>query len=494
MDRKPLGTVSAPSGALVIFDMGYASVWENGVEAAQVFSDHGPVDVPESIDYAIVGSDAAEAAVRFDRQPGVWLYDIPLEGAERYAAVFAESAQGLDARLEQEPSRVGLLERAERAAVAGAGAFWMGGLEAVVVGGLDGEREYELFIDYAEWGPEVGYRPNVVTIEIDAAFEVAASNELGVVMVDWARLMVVDPTVMSLWRHEKASDGLCDVAFWGRDAAEAAGAVGAQSLTDDVYGWPNLPLESLPPEVERLQAWRVENPEKIIRTDVRPHSHHWEILTQAAQGEGGTITLGDALVTGFFSNWGDGAFPVFADRAADGSLVAVRIILGDAERADRMRQVAARHRATLHHHQPIDTNFDSHIDVLLPGADEDRWEGLPARRVHDGYEITCAPLMAYGLSYGDVVDWRSATDWTVVRRSGHRTIRIGTEDKAAFDRNRHTLGNSLQQLRHEWLGEYYVAIDVPPGAAVTSLEQFAEAVPGTAFEYADKPPDWVGKG
>ncbi|MCP3973948.1 MAG: hypothetical protein GY720_05590, partial [bacterium] len=48
-----------------------------------------------------------------------------------------------------------------------------------------------------------------------------------------------------------------------------------------------------------------------------------------------------------------------------------------------------------------------------------------------------------------------------------------------------------QQLRHEWLGEYYVAIDIPPGATVTSLERFADAVPGTLLEYTDQPPDWA---
>lgn len=67
---------------------------------------------------------------------------------------------------------------------------------------------------------------------------------LPVVGVDWARLIFADLDALSSWQHADSIDGLADVAFWGRDADEAARALDAPMLgtagEDGVRGWREL--------------------------------------------------------------------------------------------------------------------------------------------------------------------------------------------------------------------------------------------------------------
>ncbi|MET9227918.1 DUF2185 domain-containing protein [Lentzea sp. NPDC003310] len=43
-------------------------------------------------------------------------------------------------------------------------------------------------------------------------------------------------------------------------------------------------------------------------------------------------------MTGFFTSWGDGAFPVHRDLAADGTLLRIRVELGSPETVERQRR------------------------------------------------------------------------------------------------------------------------------------------------------------
>ena len=53
----------------------------------------------------------------------------------------------------------------------------------------------------------------------------------------------------------------------------------------------------------------------------------------------GTCRVGGATVLGMDNSWGDGIFPVYADRGASGELLAVRLILGDENRRQLAEKV-----------------------------------------------------------------------------------------------------------------------------------------------------------
>lgn len=53
----------------------------------------------------------------------------------------------------------------------------------------------------------------------------------------------------------------------------------------------------------------------------------------------GTCRVGDATVLGMDNSWGDGIFPVYADRAASSELLSVRLVLGDENRRQLAEKV-----------------------------------------------------------------------------------------------------------------------------------------------------------
>ena len=56
-------------------------------------------------------------------------------------------------------------------------------------------------------------------------------------------------------------------------------------------------------------------------------------------GGSGTLAVGGALLCGFETTWGDGAFPVLTDRDAAGGLVRVRIDLGQERAVENVRRL-----------------------------------------------------------------------------------------------------------------------------------------------------------
>ncbi|MBE9610064.1 DUF4265 domain-containing protein [Chitinilyticum piscinae] len=106
-------------------------------------------------------------------------------------------------------------------------------------------------------------------------------------------------------------------------------------------------------------------------------------------------------------------------------------------------------------------------------------ESLPASVAGAGeYRIECVPFFCYNLSYGDVVCCSSDDDGEglflnrIVRKSGHRTLRIRFAGTAGLA---HTQAQSLQDelladgLRVERFAPRLLAIDVPPSYPFDAL-------------------------
>lgn len=340
MMTDALGSITCPSGRLVIVDTGYLGLWSGDappVADDAVLAGIGDPALRDSIrdaaDLAVVGPDAEPAARSFGRQAGQWLYDIPAHGVAGLTAAFTEHCRdhGLDAGLERQESRVPHRERAERCARAGGQEFIMFGVPVVAVGGLPDDREIAVSATRRDFG-RLGVRRESVTVELDAG-EPVSSRLLGHVGVDAGRLSLADAGALAEWRHDEPLDGLADVAFWGRSLDAAIADLDASPLAkpgeEGVYGWTDLPIGEAVATIETLREWTDAAPDRMLGVDVRPHSHHWQIMAKvrAAEHQAGTIEVGGADVMCFMTDWGDGFFPVYADDDADGRLARLRIVL-----------------------------------------------------------------------------------------------------------------------------------------------------------------------
>lgn len=169
--------------------------------------------------------------------------------------------------------------------------------------------------------------------------EVHASKKLGNAGVDFARLALIDHEAFDHWQHEDSLDGLADVVFWGRDEANLARVLGAKR-TSDGYGWFNLPVAAA--EERLLDAERKKAANKwLLKTDFRPHSHHFHALAAARANPtgAGSLEIAGSKMLLFFTSWGDGVYPVFLDLDDRNRPVQIRIQLATADSNAGMRAV-----------------------------------------------------------------------------------------------------------------------------------------------------------
>lgn len=336
---RVLGHVTVPCGTLVVGDMGYLYMW-SGLELPRV-ADRGEerrvLDaMTNARDLAFVGVDAEKAARTLNLQSLTYLYDIPAHGVEALQTKLAQAtaANHLYARIE-ETARVPHRERARRAAEVGGSDFLIFGVSFIAVGGIPRRRPLPVIGNLYDMGGPTG--PRWANVELRASDQpVTETKQIGFVGVDMARLIFADADALGSWLHDEPIDGLADVVFWGRDAASAAEELGAPA-TDDGYGWVNLEVREAIAQAERVDKWRLAG-NRRLNIDLRPHSHHFEVMSQvrATENQVGKLAVGGADMVGLMTSWGDGVFPVEVDRAVDGSLVAVRVQLGDDERAARI--------------------------------------------------------------------------------------------------------------------------------------------------------------
>jgi hypothetical protein len=337
---------------LVVADMGNLGAW-SGDEPPD---DEPPGDEPDTVtgpgssarvagvrDLRVEGPDAEPAARELGLQPFTWLYDIPDHALDEVHDCFDEVVKqhGLTAELVEEPARVPHLTRALRAAAQGGGGFQVDGLPVVAMPAEAGVT-LPVVATVRDYGGVVGERWERVEARVPGA-SAATGREVGAVGVDWARLIFADAHALGSWVHEDSLDGLADVAFWGRDANEAAAVFAAGRIPDGVHGWSDLPLLEAAQRTLDIERWVGANDRRLV-CDFRPHSHHYHVMAQvrAAERGFGAIDVGGARMLGFETTWGDGLFPVEVDSDDAGRVSCVRVRLGDEARRARTERVLAR--------------------------------------------------------------------------------------------------------------------------------------------------------
>lgn len=341
-----LGTVTVPSGELVLLDGGLLRLW-SGDAPPLLDDDADEPDVVraanDAVDLELVGPDAATAAEALGLAvvKGRYAFDVlePDWLRERVSAVAEEHGLRVEVRpVERVPHRrrVQLLldEQPDGAEVPYHGGW------AVAVRVAAADRPLRVLgarMDPS--GPDAG-RWHSVWVELSPG-EPASSAEAGWVLVDEARLLFADATALSSWQVDVSSDGLVDLALWGRDATRVAAALGARPLPEGegVHGWQDLAQDRARELAEELRRRRAE-PDIAFAFDVRPHDDAFRLLAQArvSHTESGTVSVGGADMTGFFTTWGDGAFPVHLERDSAGRPCRLRVELGAPQTVARMRR------------------------------------------------------------------------------------------------------------------------------------------------------------
>jgi hypothetical protein len=343
-ERVRLGEVTCPSGELVIIDGGYLNIWSGDRSPAvidpQLLGADDPADAADlrdAVDFEAVGPDAA-AALRMlmERSPHQSILDIPASAAKNFRAAFEAFAResGLDATL-RVVDRVPHRDRV-RQAVAGddVAEFVAFGVRAVAVGGLPTDRPLSVEAQAEDEQDAAGGWWSWMVLQVaDPGTAAASSEQVGVIVVDWARFAFADADALSAWEHEEAADGLADVVFWGRSQAEAAQALNAPEITtagDQGSGWLDLSLDDAVTRGQAVLDWVGADSERKLMVDLRPHSHHWRVMREvrASPTSSGVTEVGGARILFAMTGRGDGTFPVYADRDAAGALVALRINVG----------------------------------------------------------------------------------------------------------------------------------------------------------------------
>jgi hypothetical protein len=355
-ELEQLGTVDVPSGRLIVLDFGLLRLW-SGNRPPLLRQDDAPPNIVlkanQSVDLVVVGPDAAAASrlIELASARGPYVFDYPPDEVAhlRNRLVATWDEHRLKADLEQVHPRMPHAARARillESSPSGTEVPFHG-IWATALAGLPTDRSMPVLGQRMDPdGPDAD-RWWSVWLAIEPGKAVSRSVEVGYVLVDEARLLFADLDALGAFRSDETLDGRADIAFWGKDAVDAANRVGAGALPEgdgmSVFGWRDIPIEDVASRTRLLEE--LERSEGLrFRVDVRPHDHHFELLAQARsspQGSG-TIGIGGAAMCGFFTSWGDGAFPVYRDLAGDGTLVRVRVELGSAEIVRRARALDER--------------------------------------------------------------------------------------------------------------------------------------------------------
>ena len=134
------------------------------------------------------------------------------------------------------------------------------------------------------------------------------------------------------------------------------------------------------------------------------------------------------------------------------------------------------------HKEPgASANFLLHVDLAdhgMPGKYEQLWA---SRSTPTEFAIASIPFFPYGLALGDLVSTRGPEPpnlvvASVVRRSGHRTLRVGLSMYKTIPELHEHLHRELVHsgLCYEWHGAEYVAIDLPTEGAEASLLEYLQ--------------------
>ena len=328
---EQLGVIATRSSILLVIDTGYLNLWSH--DQRPVVPD-GVLDTEEAteransfVDLHIVGSDADRAGrlLGMSWHP-LYVYDQPRDFSD-LRSKFDELARKnrLDARFEPITERVPHRKRVELALQhgLGAGEVQFHGVWSVAVGGVPATQPIPVLAERSESDRD---RWNRVVIACRPRLRIARTEKVGIVAVDYARLLIADVDALGAWQHEQSLDGLADYVFWGRDAHKVASVVGAPRLESGEFGWVNVLETVAQAQGLAVERYRDEHSLKFAG-DYRPHSHHWRVMTPTRKSptESATMELAGTTVCNFMTTWGDGLFEVHRDLAEFGDLVQIRI-------------------------------------------------------------------------------------------------------------------------------------------------------------------------
>jgi hypothetical protein len=300
-------------------------------------------------DLVVRGRDARAAGLAFDvSNHPLYLYDQPGDRLDALALAFSElvSKLNLNASLETLPERISHRGRVDLALEAGggAGAVEFHGMWAVAVSGIPRDRPLSVMGERMLAGPDEG-RWRRIWIDVRKG-EIGSTREIGHVLVDEARLMVVDADGLAAWDDRNSQDGKADVVFWGRHAPDVAAEVGAGPIhfagEANLFGWADLPFDSARDRAERIRALRSDK--RKFAVDFRPHTHHWQVMrnVRAKRTESGVLDLAGTRLCMFKTTWGDGAFPIETDLDPAGQVLRIRIEVGCGKTVALMRDLEER--------------------------------------------------------------------------------------------------------------------------------------------------------
>jgi hypothetical protein len=335
-DIEQLGVVTTRSGILILIDTGYLNLWSHDKKPLMpdgvLSNDEATARANSSVDLHIVGSDAERVGrlLNVSWHP-LFVYDQPWDNVdlrEKFAELIRKSQ--FDARLEVMAERVPHRKRVDFAIEQGRGAgeIQFHGVWAVAVSGAPSDRP--IFV-LAERSASDRYRWSRVVVTCRPEMRIVQSEKVGVVGVDYARLLIADVNALGDWQHEESLDGLADYIFWGQDADKVAAALGAPTLESAEFGWTNTTEEIAQERGLAVESYRDEHSLRLAG-DYRPHSHHWRVMTptRTSETESATTEVGGTNVCNFMTTWGDGVFEVYRDLAGSGDLVQIRIELESA--------------------------------------------------------------------------------------------------------------------------------------------------------------------
>ncbi|MCP3100265.1 DUF2185 domain-containing protein [Myxococcus sp. K15C18031901] len=338
-----LGEVELPEGILVILDPGLGRFWRHDAAPASPRKKDS-----EQWDLRLVGRDAVAAGKAYDREfDARFLFDQARPSSEHFDAFARE--RGYDARTEVVTPRIPHTERARLALEhgSGLGVVKYNNLWAVAVGGLPSGRA--LSVRGVPMPPgEFAGRWRSIDIVVDAKVEPVRSESVEGVMVDHGQLLFAGLGPLGHFRMWEPEDGLADYVFWGKDAPALAKSLGAGEVADGVFGWKDLPMESVGEKATPLQE-RIEEENLAVGVDYRPHCNLEKLnaLLRESPEDAATLVLAGAKVLGCGNRWGDGVFKVSRHFDAAGNVVLVRMELGTEERQRLMRRVQLRAKGAI---------------------------------------------------------------------------------------------------------------------------------------------------
>jgi hypothetical protein len=240
---EQLGVVSTRSGILLVIDTGYLGLWSHDRQPLMpdgvLPNDALRAQANSAVDIQITGSDAERAGrlLNISWHP-LYLYDQPAKHPDLVAKFKAvKTTHNLDAEMRILSERIPHRRRLELALMQGVGAGEMqfDGVWASAVSGVP--RGQELAVKGERLASDSWAR---VFVECRPGLQIVSSEYVGMVGVDYARLLISDPDVLGEWRHNESLDGRADYVFWGKDAAHLA-AIFAATEMNGQYGWLDLP-------------------------------------------------------------------------------------------------------------------------------------------------------------------------------------------------------------------------------------------------------------